>query len=159
MAKTNVSKNNQINQYVKNEIYGIIIFGLSLIIALSIYVKPTGIAGIVIRDFIMGMFGLGAYIFPIFFIFVGGFFIIKKGKVKLNTKFYYTCLFIYIINIMLTLKYSNKYYNQPFIEKLKLAYNNGISNRGGGIISELICTPMIFIFGIVGSYIIFLVFY
>lgn len=154
MAKKNNNQKNKSKNNFEKEIYGIILFGLSLIIALSIYIKPTGIVGLFIRDFVLGMFGLGAYVFPIFFMFVGGFFIVKRGKVKLNLKFYYVCLLLYIINIMLTLPYSNKSNNITFVEKLKISYENGIIHKGGGVISEIIATPFIYTLGIIGSYII-----
>lgn len=154
MAKKNKTsqKNNSKNNFQK-EIYGIILFGISLIMALSIYIKPTGIMGLFIRDFILGMFGLGAYVFPIFFMFVGVFFIIKRGKVMLNIKFYYVCLLLYIINVMLTIPYSNNI-NISFLENFKLSYENGILNKGGGVISEIIAVPLIYFLGVIGSYII-----
>ncbi|CDF57964.1 FtsK/SpoIIIE family DNA translocase [Thermobrachium celere] len=154
MAKSTKRNNSDFNSSLKKEIYGIIIFGISLIIALSIYIRPTGIAGVFIRDFTMGMFGISAYIFPIYFLIIGAFFIIKRGKAKFNRKFYYVTTLLYIINVMLTISYSSKLNNLKFIEKLKEAYLNGISLKGGGVIGELLASPMIYIFGSLGTYII-----
>ncbi|MCX7695851.1 MAG: DNA translocase FtsK [Caloramator sp.] len=156
MARKNKRVVNKNNYNVKKEIYGVVIFGISLIIGLSIYIKPTGIAGIFIRDFIMGMFGLGSYIFPIYFLLVGLIFIVKRGKVKVSSKFYYISILLYIINVMLTIPYSSKISNEKFLYKLKHSYLNGIDNKGGGIIGELLATPMIYAFGKIGTYIILL---
>ncbi|GFR35301.1 FtsK/SpoIIIE family DNA translocase [Thermobrachium celere] len=154
MAKSTKRNNSDFNSSLKKEIYGIIIFGISLIIALSIYIRPTGIAGVFIRDFTMGMFGISAYIFPIYFLIIGAFFIIKRGKAKFNSKFYYVTTLLYIINVMLTISYSSKLNNLKFIDKLKEAYLNGISLKGGGVIGELLASPLIYIFGTLGTYII-----
>ncbi|WP_027307488.1 DNA translocase FtsK [Caloramator sp. ALD01] len=154
MARKNKRMVSNNNNNVKKEIYGVVIFGISLIIGLSIYIKPSGIAGIIIRDFVLGMFGLGAYIFPLYFLFVGLIFIVKRGKIKVNNKFYYISLLLYIINVMLTVPYSSENTNGKFLNKLKDSYLNGIDNKGGGIIGELLATPMIYAFGKVGTYII-----
>ena len=52
--KTKVHKNSFIN-----EIYGIVIVAISLLIGLSIYKEPLGEIGKIFRSFFMGILGVG----------------------------------------------------------------------------------------------------
>lgn len=42
---------------------------------------------------------------------------------------------------------------QPFFNLLKISFNNGIKCMGGGVFSEIISYPLIYILGNIGSYI------
>lgn len=138
----------------KSEINGIIIIALSLIIGLSIYIKPLGIAGIWFREFFLGIFGIGSFIFPILTFLVGLALFANKGKIKVRQRFGAICGLIYNVLLIIHLSNSIKNYKLDFINKMWEAYDLGLNLKGGGIISEFIDTPLILIFGNIGSYIV-----
>lgn len=139
---------------VKSEVYGIIIIGLSLLIGISIYVKPSGIAGNMFRDFFYGIFGIGAYVFPILFLLIGFALIVNKGKIKIKMKFWAICVFAYDILLVLQVNYTYINRELDFMKRLNKAYLLGLESIGGGIFSEIINIPLLYILGRTGTYII-----
>lgn len=146
-------KNNASNKNVKSEVYGIIIIGLSLLIGISIYVKPSGIAGNMFREFFYGIFGIGAYVFPILFLLVGIALILNRGKIKIRMKFWAICAFAYDVLLLLQVKYTYANKNFNFINRLSKSYSIGLESKGGGIFSEIINIPLLYILGRTGLYI------
>lgn len=146
-------KNNTSSKNVKSEVYGIIIIGLSLLIGISIYVTPSGIAGNMFRDFFYGIFGIGAYVFPVLFLLIGIALIANKGKIKIKMKFWALCGFVYDILLLLQVHYTYLNRNSGFIERLSKAYELGLKSKGGGIFSEIINIPLLYILGKTGVYI------
>ena len=71
-----------------HDIIGIGLITLGVLMILSIFSQSSfGIMGRVIRNTLIGLFGLGAYILPFYVIFIGICFIIKKNKISiLETK-------------------------------------------------------------------------
>lgn len=134
-----------------NEIYGIVIVALSLLIGLSIYKEPLGEFGKIFRGFFMGILGVGSFIFPILTSFIGLALIINKGKFKIRKRFIGICLLLFNMLLLFHLNYVYTFNNSSFYEKLKKAYELGLTLKGGGIISEFIDAPLVYIFGRVGS--------
>lgn len=151
MAKK--KKNSTSSKNVKSEVYGIVIIGLSLLIGISIYVKPSGIAGSMFRDFFYGIFGIGAYAFPILFLLIGIALIINKGKIKIKMKFWALCVFVYDVLLLLQVNYTYYSRNLGFIERLSKAYGLGLNSKGGGIFSEIMNIPLLYVLGKTGTYI------
>jgi DNA segregation ATPase FtsK/SpoIIIE, S-DNA-T family len=138
----------------KNEIYGIIIIALSLIVGLSIYIEPLGMAGMWFRKFFLGIFGVGSFLFPFLTFLVGLALIANKGKLKVRQRFGAICGLIYNILLIFHLKNSINNFDLGFIDKMWESYKLGLNLKGGGMISEFINTPLILIFGNIGSYIV-----
>ncbi|MDF2675288.1 MAG: translocase FtsK, partial [Clostridiales bacterium] len=154
MTKKKKSKNSTSGKNVKSEVYGIIIIGLSLLIGISIYVKPSGIAGNMFRDFFYGIFGIGAYVFPILFLLIGFALIVNRGKIKIRMKFWAICVFVYDVLLLLQVNYTYINRELDFMKRLNKAYLLGLESRGGGIFSEIINIPLLYILGRTGTYII-----
>lgn len=142
------------NETVMNEIYGIIIIAISLLITISIYFKASGIAEKWIKNLFMGSFGIGSYILPIILIILGFGILINKGKLKIKKRFWGTCVLIYNALLIINLRYSYSNLNLGFIERILKSFDNGLNSIGGGVISEIIDIPLIYIFGRVGTYIV-----
>lgn len=155
MAKTKKQrKANIYNENVKGEIYGIIITTISLLIGLSIFIKPTGAAGEFFRNIFLGLLGIGAYILPILTLFIGLALIINNGKIKLQKKFLYICLSCYVLVSIIHVSYSFKNFNLKYSKKIIKAYTMGLESKGGGALSEVITSPLIYAFGRIGAYIV-----
>lgn len=138
----------------KNEIYGIITAAFSLLTGFSIYVQPSGIAGKILKDFFFGLLGLGAYILPIVLFILGIAFIINRTRFKIRQRFVCICFIIYNLLLIIHIKYSFGYKNIKFMDKLFRAYELGLMKKGGGVISEFVDFPILYVFGEIGSYIV-----
>lgn len=151
-------KNNSIQRGKDNstqwEIYGIIIIALSLLIGISIYKSPSGEAGIYFRKFFLGVFGLAAYVLPVVIFTVGLALILNQGKIKIEKRFAFLCLSIYNIVLILHTNFSYSNRGHKFIEKASIAYEAGKHSKYGGILSEAFVTPLLYVFGKVGTYIV-----
>lgn len=152
MARRKKTKKNKSNFRV--EIYGIIIVAISLLLGLSIYKQPLGEFGKLFRNFFMGLLGIGSYIFPVLSFFVGVTLIINQGNFKIRRRFIGICLLLFNILLLIHISYSYDMNSLVFISKVIHAFDNGLISKGGGVICEIIDSPLIYIFGKAGSYIV-----
>jgi DNA segregation ATPase FtsK/SpoIIIE, S-DNA-T family len=136
------------------EIYGIVIVAVSLLIGLSIFKQPLGEFGIIFRSFFMGLLGIGSFIFPIFTFFIGITLIINRGDFKIRKRFVGICLLSLNILLLIHIGYSDNIHALSITKAFKDSFDNGLLSKGGGVISEIIDIPLIYIFGNIGSYII-----
>ncbi|MBK5242825.1 DNA translocase FtsK [Clostridium sp.] len=145
-----------------NEIFGIILITMGILILFSIFStifsSSNSISGTIgggINHVLFGVLGVGAYLLPFFIIFAGICYIVKKGKINFNKKFYGIILFIINTLLFIQMLTLNKYYvKDEFLLGINKIYN-AESAIHGGIISYSIDVPMHTLFGDVSSYIIF----
>lgn len=147
-------RRNTVNRSFNNEIYGIILIAISLIASISIYINPLGYAGVIIKNFFMGMAGIGAYLLPVILFILGFALITKQGRIKIKQRFAALCLLIYTILLTINVYYSFENIKLSIIDRLIKSYETGCHAKGGGVISEIIDLPLIYIFGRVGTYIV-----
>lgn len=164
MAKRNkhskkASKTVQSSQ-MPNDIKGIIFITLGILMILSVFASDSsGILGKSIKKLLIGLFGMGSYIFPLLMIFIGISYILKNGKITFNNRFY--GIFIFILNTLLFTQmiYINDYYIEDnFIEGIKKIFIE-TSVIHGGIIGYIMDVPLYKLLGSVGSYIVFISIY
>lgn len=164
MAKKNkhskkASKTVQSSQ-MPNDIKGIIFITLGILMILSVFASDSsGILGKSIKKLLIGLFGMGSYIFPLLMIFIGISYILKNGKITFNNRFY--GIFIFILNTLLFTQmiYINDYYIEDnFIEGIKKIFIE-TSVIHGGIIGYIMDVPLYKLLGSVGSYIVFISIY
>jgi S-DNA-T family DNA segregation ATPase FtsK/SpoIIIE len=149
-----------------SEILGIILITIGILISFSIFSTMFSNAGSIsgtVGDFInrllFTILGVGAYISPFFIIFIGICYIVKKGKISFNKKFYGIILFIINTLLFIQMLSLDKYYTKgEFLQGIQNIYNSE-SIFHGGIISYFIDVPMLTLFGELGSYIIFVAVY
>ncbi len=154
MAKKKTNSSN--NPDIRGLVY--ITFGiLSLFSVFSS--SSSGIVGQITKKILIAAFGFGAFIFPFFIIFIGFCYIIKKGKISFNSKFY--GILLLIINTMLftqMLVVDVYYKNNDFMSGISSLYNS-TNILHGGILSFIIDIPLFKLFGSIGCYIIFIALY
>lgn len=150
---------------IQYDIIGVSLTLLSIYFYISLFSQNAGIIGNTIRHVLLGVFGLGAYVFPILLTVVGIAFVYMKGEIKLNIKFYSFCIFLvatllllYILNLD-ALKRADLNWRDTIIA----TYNLGAEGygKGGGAISGILGYAFVALFGvagciaiIIGSYII-----
>ncbi|WP_338079485.1 DNA translocase FtsK 4TM domain-containing protein, partial [Clostridium haemolyticum] len=99
---------------------------IGILMILSVFASDSsGILGKSIRKLLIGLFGMGSYIFPLLIIFIGTSYIIRNGKITFNNRFY--GIFIFILNTLLFTQmiHINDYYIEDnFIEGIKKYFLN-----------------------------------
>lgn len=142
------SKQKNSETTLNSDIAGIAILGFGVFSSLSMFfTKFTGIIGIGMRKLLFTIIGIGAYILPIFFIFVGICYIAKRGKINFSKRFYGIIL-IFINTLMaVQLNVLSEYYsNNDIMGGIKKIYaSNDVMH--GGVISYLIDIPIYKLFG------------
>ena len=126
---------------------------ISILISVLIYAE-SGYIGILLSDFLGGMFGIIKYVLPI-----GSFAVAIKMACKdddgyLSSKiFQYALLLIFISVILSVYEIYNGAINieQNFSEIVKDAYQLGENNLGGGALGTIAAVPLFKLFGRIGT--------
>ncbi|MFX0549056.1 DNA translocase FtsK 4TM domain-containing protein [Hathewaya histolytica] len=153
MARTKKTSGNK-------EVKGIILITIGILILFSLCSiffnsSSPGIVGRLIRNILFCFFGLGAYVLPFILIFIGNCFIIKKGKIQFNEKFYF--IILGIINTILLIQMIN--YNscsRGNLFEVLISFYDSKDILHGGILGYLIVWPLKALIGKLGSYIVFI---
>jgi len=158
MAKKNIKS--QPHSEISGEIKGILLITLGVLILISVFsTSSSGILGSAVRRILVALMGLGAYVFPVIFIFIGLCFILRKNNFKFSRKFY--GIVIFIMNTLLTLQMilMGHYYRSESISAGISRMYESSSAVHGGIISYLIDIPLYKLLGTAGSYVVFTAIY
>lgn len=155
MAKKNIKSQPQ--GEIQGEIKGVMLITLGVLILISVLSSSSsGILGSAVRKILVAFMGLGAYVFPIIFIFIGICFILRKNNFKFSRKFY--GIIILIINTLLALQMflMKNYYTEGSIGAGISKLFESSSAVHGGIMSYLIDIPLYKLLGSAGSYVVFI---
>ncbi len=148
------------NNQLKGEIKGIVLITLGLLILISVFSSSSsGILGKFIKKLLIAVMGLGAYVFPILFIFIGTCYIMRKNKFYFSKKFYGIVLFILNTLFLVQMLQMGTYYADDSIKTGVSMLYEAQNVFHGGIISFIIDVPLYKLLGVIGSYILFTGFY
>ncbi|MFU0823870.1 MAG: hypothetical protein ACFWTK_02220 [Clostridium sp.] len=155
-----VKKNTYSKSNISNDIKGVIFITIGILMLLSVFAtNSSGLMGKTIKKFLFSLFGLGAYFFPLLLVFVGISFIIKKGKIIFNKRFYGIMTLLINSLMFIQMIYIKQYYTEGnWISGIHKIYSK-TGHFHGGILSYLIDIPLYKLFGDIGSYIIFIAIY
>lgn len=155
MPRKNQKKSSKsIPNKFKIEIYGMLLLAFSVLIGFSIYIEPSGIVGVWVRNFFFALFGIATFLIPIIMLISSIIFISNKGYIKFEKKLITISLFIFNIVAMIHTGYSVSSGQKDFASKVRFAAEIGMNKKGGGVVSEIITSPLLYMFGTVGVYII-----
>ncbi len=136
----------------KNEYIGVFIIGLGLFALLSIYTSSAGIVGIYFDRILKGLFGVIAYLMPLFIVFMGILTIMAHYKNVNKAKLGLTLFSIILVFQLVHLFYINELDNARLWSFIIDSYNKGIDIRGTGALFS----PMVYLiyklFGYLGSF-------
>ena len=139
------------------EIQGILVLALGILMMLSFYVKGSiGMFGIFIREASLGMLGLPAFLIPPAIILYAAFLIFAPTGIELKNKpLLIFLLFILVSALLQTGHYQSEDYNglTPLLA-LGQFYNDGAALAGGGVLGGLISLPFLVTFRVLGTIII-----
>jgi S-DNA-T family DNA segregation ATPase FtsK/SpoIIIE len=142
---------------IQYDISGILLIVLSIYFYISLLSESSGYIGNGIKSILLGTLGLGAYIFPIMIVILGIALIYMKSDLKLNHKYYAFILFIVSMLTILHIVNINQYdklIEPTLTDYITLAYENGQSNHGGGVLGAIIGYAEMELFETTGSIVI-----
>lgn len=152
-AKTKPSKN-KVDTGIQNEIIGVSIVALSLIIGLSLYSKQGGVFGQFLREFIIGLIGISGYSLPVITLIVG----IAILRRKIDTIHKYKTLILSLlanISILAHVAYYGKALKSEFsFVVFSLSYYKEAKWNTGGFIGSVLGNALLTLVGLYGSYIV-----
>lgn len=154
--KRKKSKKN-IQSNLKNEIVSLLIIAIGILIMISLQTESTGEIGKFIRSCLLGLLSTPAYILPYCIIMIGIFSMTGKTEI-FDKKFKMAIFFMYIGYVILhTVSYSENIIQGTFrIQNLKIVYDQGIEEIGGGVIGSLLGSVSMRLLGKNGSYVMIL---
>jgi DNA segregation ATPase FtsK/SpoIIIE, S-DNA-T family len=145
---------------------GILLITVGVLILLSLFSTlfsdPTslsGTMGIFFNKFFTGMFGVGAYVLPVFFIFIGLNYIATDGRLKFNKRFYGIVLFLSTTLLLMEITMLSEFYVKGYLSDAIVAQFEQESAFHGGVISLLLTVPLFRLFGSGGTYVILFALY
>ncbi|MFZ5975555.1 MAG: DNA translocase FtsK 4TM domain-containing protein [Bacillota bacterium] len=149
-------KRNTKKRQLKLQAVGLLIVALGLFLAFSIYFDSAGIIGFGVARFLLGVFGLGAYMMPVI-AFVAGLYIVftSKKSVRHFKILFAICMVICVLCLIHLTQYA-PHDGQDFMAYLNDSFSAGIQHQiGGGIFAGMFVFPFHFLLGTVGSYILY----
>jgi S-DNA-T family DNA segregation ATPase FtsK/SpoIIIE len=153
--KYKVKKKKSLNY--NHEVTGVLLLAFGVLIFMSFYFENSiGLFGVFIKESIIGLMGLPAYIVPPLIILLSFFVILKKDNRTVNIKaIYVTILLLLASSLIQTGLYAQKNYkNFTFINCIIEFYKDGRELKGGGILGGIISMPFFLIFQTLGTIII-----
>ncbi|MDI6799270.1 MAG: DNA translocase FtsK 4TM domain-containing protein [Actinomycetota bacterium] len=128
-----------------NEIYGIALFALSIIIFLGLFASDNGVLGRLVSDFLKDFIGIGRYIFPFFLFFAGLLFVTDWADLRRE-----------MVSIGLTISFLSLialiHLGTPYGEELLASQIDSY----GGYLGGVLVYASRFLIGNIGSYVAFL---
>ncbi len=141
----------------KNEILGLILFAFGVLALLSfVFSKSMGVFGAGIKNILLGLFGIPAFLIPVTLIMYGIAMIFKKDSHIFKLRVLYFSIFIVLISSFLQVAEFNydDYAGRSFFASMKEFYTQGGEIHGGGLLGGLLTLPLLMTFQILGTIII-----
>lgn len=136
---------------------------VSFLLIISIYFNSGGTMGAAVRSFIFGVFGISAYLLPIFILVASFLKVFNKGNQRLNNK-----LSLIFIGFIVVSTFAHLYYIQDaqlnrlisdrstFFASTALYYKmSALEHIGGGMVGGVVGDLFVILLGRLGSVIIF----
>ena len=140
----------------KNQITSVILFATSIFLDCVILIKGEHFWTF-LHNFILGMFGVSSFLWPIILIYVAFTLALSKPIKKISTKIYLAITTVFLFGTT-TYLFSNegKYPSGNYFKNLALLYQNGVNNKGTGLVSGILGIPSVLSFGEIGAKVIIL---
>lgn len=156
MSRTKKASKNKKNNNKNTDILGIVYIAVGILLSVAIYTDFVGILSAISQKLSHFLVGVGAYIIPIYLLYLGYEYIKSKGSIKLNKNFYGVTIYAIILILIFSTIYLQSIDNvtsfgQGIEEILSMK-----SILNGGVLGYLISYPLFKFVGTVGSYIIYI---
>ncbi|HSR03220.1 MAG TPA: DNA translocase FtsK [Proteiniclasticum sp.] len=135
------------------ELIGLAFLGLGIFSFISMVSGSVGILGESIKEILIAILGMMAYIFPFIFMLMGTALIIRRPWIFSNKKTYGVLLLVLITAMLLSLNRMEVVHREGFMVTLKNLMNINDINHGG-ILGLSMAVPLYRLLGPLGTYII-----
>lgn len=140
-------------KYFYQELIGLAFLGLGIFSFISMVSGSVGILGESIKEILIAILGMMAYIFPFIFMLMGTALIIRRPWIFSNKKTYGALLVVLVTAMLLSLNRMEAVHREGFMVTLKNLMNiNDIQH--GGILGLSMAVPLYRLLGPLGTYII-----
>lgn len=153
--KTLGAKRNVKNDPIISEIASIITIAVSIFLIISIFTEgAAGQLGLAMKTGFVGLFGIGAYIFPFIVIGVSIYVLFASDKTIPRSKIISGCLVYFALIILFhVISFSKNVAPENLADYIKISFLNG-SIKNGGLIGAVFGNFLLNIFDSIGTYII-----
>lgn len=136
------------------DVIGIIGIALSLILMLGLYTNAVGYFSYISKTIFVSLLGIGAFILPVYLLYISITYIKNKGSIKINRTF--VLITIAIINTLIFVQALNfhSYYDKLSLWNSVKAIVNSQSYFHSGVIGFFISLPLVLLIGTIGTYLI-----
>lgn len=135
------------------ELAGLFLLSLGIFTLISMLSSSVGILGQSIRNTMVGLLGLLAYVFPILFILMGTALILRRPGIFSNKKTYGLLLMVVTTAMLLSLNRMESVHKEGILVTLKNLLNLSDGHHGG-ILGLLVAIPFYRLTGPLGTYLI-----
>ncbi|MDK2932346.1 MAG: segregation ATPase FtsK/SpoIIIE, family [Clostridiales bacterium] len=149
-AKT-VKQNKTSKFNIYGEIVALFIVAFGLLMSVSFFFSAAGIFGKYLKEIFFGLFGYLAYIIPLFITSFGVHYMIKKGHLQHQYKYWLFLGLLVLIGAIIHIPFYNPNRDLTLGEKVKLFFHLGQQGKGGGFVGGVVAEPFISMFGIWGA--------
>ncbi|MDF2522104.1 MAG: translocase FtsK, partial [Clostridia bacterium] len=141
---------------IQYDIIGVLLIMLSIYFYISLFSVDSGFIGSGIKSILLGILGLGAYVFPVMVVILGIAAIYMKSEIKLNHKYY--ALILFTVAMLISLYIANLNMDnfagdgQSWTDHITSSYDIGWhDSRGGGALGAVIGYALVKLFGKTGT--------
>lgn len=138
---------------VIDEIWAIIAIAMGVFLVIATLTEGAGQFGVIIDEFLKGLFGFVAYILP-FYLILFGILLFSKKTVSISIK---TSLLVFCLLVMMATMNSIHFIHEDKIsfafDAIKAFYTNGVELKSGGFFGMFIASLLIKWFGFAGCWI------
>ncbi len=138
---------------VIDEIWAIIAIAIGVFLVIATLTEGAGQFGVIIDNFLKGLFGFVAYILP-FYLILFGILLFSKKTVSISIK---TSLLVFVLLLMMATMNSVHFIHADKInfglDTIKAFYENGMDLKSGGLFGMFIASMLIKWFGFAGCWI------
>ncbi len=125
----------------------------AVLIFLSLCFEVTGVAGEFIKNLLIGLFGVSAYILPFYMVIAVGSVLFTKNAKGTKVRCWFGAVALLLLSMFLHIVSKNAFIYQTvgFGEYVKLLYSSGIQSSLGGVLGGIIAAPLLMLLDKVGS--------
>ena len=155
--KVSNKKKNKKHARQDNEVVGIMILALGIMVLLSFYVKGSmGLFGTFVRHLFLGLLGVPAFILPPVLIIYAFCIILNKDVRLLNKRAFYAFVLIILASSLIQTGFYEResFVNMNVFQYISKFYEDGKILHGGGVLGGIVSMPFILIFQPLGTIII-----
>lgn len=147
---------NKKQSYVKDNVYAVLLFCLSVLVVLSLVTDLTGAVGGFIKNLLLGLLGPGAFLLPVYFIYMGVMLIATNKKLTSRGIFGIVFILIFSAFFNLIVFTAPQMGETPLSEYLNVLtntlYTSGNTEiASGGVLGGYVSVPLSAAFDKVGA--------